>query len=293
MSDSQTGILAGVPANAAHLFFSIKPGSDATDALKDIAELCDGENHVLGIGEPLLLALGKTVSGLKSFPAIAMPGSNIPSTQQALWVWLRGSDQGELLHESRRIEQMLADEFTLTSKINAFMYRDSRDLTGYIDGTENPEGDDASNAAIVSGKQDGLDGSSFVAVQQWVHDFDQFQQMTQQEQDNCIGRHVSDNEEFDDAPDSAHVKRTAQESFEPEAFVVRRSMPWSDTDRAGLVFVAFGHSFDAFEAQLNRMAGKEDGVVDGLFKFTQPVTGSYFWCPPMKSGRLDLSLIGF
>ena len=129
-------------------------------------------------------------------------------------------------------------------------------------------------------------------MQQWVHDLEQFQQMTPQEQDNCFGRRASDNEEFDDAPDYAHVKRTAQESFDPEAFVIRRSMPWADSQQAGLVFVAFGHSFAAFEALLNRMVGKEDGITDGLFKFTHPVTGDYFWCPPMKQGKLDLSLLG-
>jgi putative iron-dependent peroxidase len=291
MPETQNGILAEVPSNATYLFFSLKPGVDPRYALRDLAELCDGENHVIGLGEPLLLSMGKVIPGLKSFPAITMPGNNIPATQQALWVWLRGSDQGDLIHESRRIEQMLRDDFVLDNKINAFMYRDSRDLTGYVDGTENPTGDNAINAAIVSGKQHGLDSSSFVAVQQWIHDFDQFQQMTQNEQDNTIGRRISDNEEIDDAPDSAHVKRTAQEDFEPEAFILRRSMPWSDDQQAGLVFVAFGHSFDAFEEQLKRMTGKYDGIVDALFKFTRPVSGSYFWCPPMKNNRLDISLL--
>ena len=60
-------------------------------------------------------------------------------------------------------------------------------------------------------------------------------------------------------------KRTVQESFEPEAFVVRRSVPWADKGGEGLMFVAFGQSLDAFEAQLRRMAGQEDGILDGLF----------------------------
>ena len=112
------------------------------------------------------------------------------------------------------------------------------------------------------------------------------------EQDATIGRRRSDNEEIDDAPPSAHVKRTAQESFDPEAFVVRRSMPWADGSRVGLVFVAFGRSFDAFEVQLNRMIGAEDGIVDALFAFTRPRTGAYFWCPPVTRGRLDLRALG-
>jgi putative iron-dependent peroxidase len=86
---------------------------------------------------------------------------------------------------------------------------------------------------------------------------------------------------------SSHVKRTAQESFEPKAFVLRRSMPWADGMCGGLNFVAFGKSFDAFEAQLRRMVGAEDGITDALFKFTLPITGSYFWCPPMAGNRLD------
>ena len=115
--------------------------------------------------------------------------------------------------------------------------------------------------------------------------------MPSSEQDNTFGRRRSDNKELEDAPESAHVKRTAQESFDPEAFVVRRSMPWADETRCGLVFTAFGTSFDAFEAQFRRMLGVEDGIADALFKFTRPLTGAYFWCPPVKGKKLDLSAL--
>ena len=165
--------------------------------------------------------------------------------------------------------------------------------TGFVDGTENPKGKKASAAAIVRGAGAGLDGSSFVAVQQWIHDFQRFEAMSAKDQDNAVGRRRSDNKELTGAPRSAHVKRTAQESFSPEAFILRRSMPWTDGAAGGLNFVAFGKSFDAFEAQLKRMVGAEDGITDALFKFTRPLTGSYFWCPPMAKGRLDLRALGF
>jgi len=84
----------------------------------------------------------------------------------------------------------------------------------------------------------------------------------------------------------------AQESFQPEAFVLRRSMPWADATNEGLVFVAFGKSFNAFDALLRRMVGAEDGVTDALFSFTRPISGSYFWCPPVANGRLDLTALG-
>jgi putative iron-dependent peroxidase len=167
-----------------------------------------------------------------------------------------------------------------------------RDLSGYEDGTENPEDEEADAAAVVSGVGEGMDGSSFVATQKWVHELSIFSRMAAGERDNVIGRRLSDNEELGDAPESAHVKRTAQEDFEPEAFVVRRSMPWADANGEGLEFVAFGASLDAFEAQLIRMSGLEDGTVDALFRFSRPVTGAYFWCPPVAEEKLDLSAIG-
>jgi putative iron-dependent peroxidase len=116
--------------------------------------------------------------------------------------------------------------------------------------------------------------------------------MSQRDQDNAVGRRRSDNQELSQAPASAHVKRTAQESFSPQAFVLRRSMPWTDGTRGGLNFVAFGHSFDAYEAQLKRMVGADDGITDAVYGFSQPVTGSYFWCPPMRHGKLDLRALG-
>jgi Predicted iron-dependent peroxidase len=115
-----------------------------------------------------------------------------------------------------------------------------------------------------------LPGSSFAAFQLWKHDLEYFKSLPQADQDNIIGRRLSDNEELDDAPESAHVKRTAQESFEPEAFMVRRSVAWADSRGAGLAFVALGHSFDAFEVQLRRMSGLEDGIIDGLYRFSRP-----------------------
>jgi putative iron-dependent peroxidase len=57
------------------------------------------------------------------------------------------------------------------------------------------------------------------------------------------------------------------------------------------MFVAFGKTLDAFEIQLRRMAGLEDGIADALFRFSRPVNGAYYWCPPVRNNRLDLESI--
>jgi putative iron-dependent peroxidase len=291
MTPAQSGILVPIPALARYLTFRLAVADDAPEALGRLARMVDPAVSVIGLGQSLVRALDREIPGLRDFPVRTGPGITVPSTPAALWCWLRGTDRGELVHRSRSIATALAPALQLESVLDAFRHDANRDLTGYEDGTENPQDDAALAAAVVSGAGPGLDGASFVAVQQWRHDLDLFQSMAPAEQDATMGRRRGDNEEIEDAPESAHVKRTAQESFDPEAFVVRRSMPWVEGLHAGLVFVAFGRSFDAFETQLDRMVGAEDGITDALFRFTRPLTGAYFWCPPCSTQGLDLSAL--
>lgn len=292
MSTPQPGILAPLPPLARYLTFRLRPDGDLPTALAALRTLADGDRLVVGLGKALLLKLGVEQPSVPAFPAFTGAGIAIPATPADLWCWLRGEDRGELLLLAQMLEEALAPGFALEQVIDAFKHQDGRDLSGYEDGTENPSGDDAVAAAVLAGAGAGLDGSSFVAVQQWRHDFARLDAMAPAQQDAAIGRRRSDNVELDDAPESAHVKRTAQESFDPEAFVLRRSMPWADAHGSGLYFVAFGRSFDAFEAQLHRMIGAEDGIVDALFHFTRPITGAYYWCPPLRDGRIDLRALG-
>lgn len=287
----QFGIIDEIPTLARYQNYRLKPGADPRKALLALADIAVDDDIVVGIGQSLLMVLETEISGMHKMPEFLGKGIEIPTTPHALWCWIRGTDRGDLLHKARKVRNLLADAFDIDHTTDAFRYDKFRDLTGYEDGTENPTGDDALGASVLQSDDENLNGSSFVAVQRWTHDLDKFQSMSHTQQNHTFGRDQESNEELDEAPESAHVKRTAQEDFEPEAFVVRRSMPWANETEEGLVFVAFGKSFDAFEALLNRMIGADDGIIDGLFSFTRPVTGSYFWCPPVKDGKLNLAAV--
>ncbi|UZE94838.1 Dyp-type peroxidase [Alkalimarinus alittae] len=291
MNQSQPGILKPIPLSARYLIFSIDDEKSLSEALTRLSLIADGDEVVVGLGHSLLTTLGVEIEGMRPFPSFVSCGVEIPATHGALWCWLRGRDRGDLIHKEREISRALAPAFVIDDIVDSFKHKSGLDLSGYEDGTENPEGEEAIACALASSKQMGVDGSSFVAVQQWVHDLNKLDEMEPIEQDHIIGRRKSNNEEIEDAPESAHVKRTEQESFSPQAFVIRRSMPWANEAGEGFNFVAFGESFNAFEAQLNRMTGKDDKIIDGLFKFTKPITGAYFWCPPVVEGRLDFTAL--
>ena len=199
----QPGILLAVPPLARYLTFSLKPGVNPRKPLRGLRDVADGERVVAGIGESLALALGRNIEGLRAFPSHTGAGFEVPSTPSALWTWARGEDRGEFFHRSRLIERTLAPAFPLEQVLDAFRHDRGRDLTGYEDGTENPKGAKAREAAIAR-RPAGLEGSSFAAVQQWVHQFERFEAMTPRQRDDAIGRRRSTNEEIAEAPPSAH-----------------------------------------------------------------------------------------
>jgi putative iron-dependent peroxidase len=270
----------------------IVPGGDVKAALGRVRDGVDLAAVTVGIGEPGVLAVGGRVPGLRSFPAMTGPaGVVVPSTQQALWIMLRAADRGRLFDLGERVTALVGPDLELADAMETFVYAEGRDLTGYVDGTENPKDTAAVEAAFVKGGAP-LAGSSFVAVQRWQHDLLRFRAMSGERRDATMGRRISDNEEIEDAPPSAHVKRAAQEDYDPPAFMVRRSMPWLSEGRQGLEFIAYGADLDRYERVLRRMVGLGDGTTDGLFSFSRPLTGGYYWCPPVADGKLDLRAIG-
>jgi putative iron-dependent peroxidase len=286
--DPQAGILDGCTTVGRHLTFDLRSGADPHAGLDRLIREAPS-SAVIGLGQPLVLVLGGNIEGLRAFPALAGRGVATPSTQNALWVFVREQSASDCFDTSRGIIAALGADFTPVDEVGTFVYRGGHDLSGYEDGTENPKGDHALEVGIVASGP--LAGSSFGAVQRWVHDFPRFQALSAEQRDNVIGRLLEGNDEIEDAPLSAHVRRSAQESFDPDAFMVRRSMPWSERGEHGLYFLAFGNTLDRFERVLTRMVGLDDGVVDGLFGFTRPVTGGYYWCPPQQGGRISLAAL--
>ena len=288
---SQPGILSACLPVGRSIAYRVATGADPRPALTRLAQRFDIDCGVVGLSAPLVRLLGGEVPGLRVFPAMGGPGTIVPSTQQALWIMLRGADRSAIFDRSWTLTECIGGEGALADVRDTFVYSCGHDLTGYEDGTENPKGDNAVAAAILAEGPPGLAGSSFVAVQRWVHDLKHFHGHLPEECDHMIGRRRDTNEEIADAPPSAHVKMSAQESYDPPAFMLRRSMPWVDDLSQGLEFIAYGNSFDAYERVMRRMAGLDGDLTDALFKFSRPVTGGYYWCPPVAGGRLDLRLL--
>jgi deferrochelatase/peroxidase EfeB len=123
---------------------------------------------VLGLGAPLVQAVGVDVPGLRPFKRLQRGRFTMPATQADVWALVPGRDPGQVFERAEGLVAALAPHAALVQATPLFSYRQGHDLTGYKDGTENPTGDEAWAAALAG------DGSSFVLVQRWLHFRDRF-----------------------------------------------------------------------------------------------------------------------
>ncbi len=177
----------------------------------------------------------------------------------------------------------------MRDEVACFRYGKGHDLSGYEDGTENPTEDAAVRAAILAGAGAGLDGSSFVAAQRWVHGLDALERLDAAARDALVGRRLSDNEELPDAPLSAHVKRAAQESFDPPAFMVRRSMPWGGVNEHGLYFVRTASRSTDSSASFVAWQGSTMGSSTGCSPSRERSAAATTGAPRSTPGELSTS----
>ena len=185
---------------------------------------------------------------------------------------------------AQQLLDAIRDHVTVLDEVSGFRYLDSRDLTGFIDGTENPEGDERAEVGLIADGE--FSGGSYVMVQRYVHNLPRWHQVSDVEQEKVIGRTKPDSIELPDEarPDTAHISRVVIEENDEELEILRHSMPYgSVSGDSGLFFLAYSCDLTIFDKMLARMFGTAgDGLHDHLLHYSQPVSGAYFFAPSLE-----------
>ena len=245
-----------------------------------------GSNLVVAFGRKAWseLAPGAAPEDFIDFhPVLGRNDHTAPGTQGDVLIWIHGMRHDLNLARAMAVDAVLGASAALELELHGFNYLDSRDLTGFIYGTENPHLAEAREAAVIAPAKAGA-GGCFVLTQQWMHDLAHFGQLDIEEQESVIGRTKADSIELDDAPPTAHVRRTDVKIDGKGLKIYRRSTPFGGVRSNGLYFLAFSCELMRFAIQLDRMFGlSEDGLMDRLTEFSTPVSGSYWYAPPVES----------
>jgi porphyrinogen peroxidase len=206
---------------------------------------------------------------------VGIDGFVMPATQHDAVLWLSGSAYDVVFDVARAAIAELRGVASVADETSSWPYRHDRDLTGFIDGSENPTLIEAAEVAVVPDGRRGA-GGTILLLQKWPHDAAQWEALTDAEQASVIGRTKADSVELEDKPVDSHVASTDQDTF---GKIFRRNMPYGTVTDHGTMFVGFCAEQRPLAAMLESMAGLANGHRDALTRYTRPVSGAYYFIP--------------
>jgi putative iron-dependent peroxidase len=291
MYTPQAGIFALGTSSHSYLEFNLLDAKKCQEFAATIAAIREprtttgGVNFVIGFrpelwcdivpddAPPGVVGFNSEIRGTEGF---VMPG-----TQHDALVWLSGSAYDVVFDMARSVVHDLAGHALLADETSSWSYRHDRDLTGFIDGSENPTLLDAPIAALLPEGVPGAAGAVLL-LQKWKHKVAEWEAVPIEQQERIMGRTKPDSIELQNKPSDSHVARTDQDEF---GSIFRRNMPYGSVDDHGTMFVGFSADQKRLARMLDSMAGLVTGTRDALTRFTQPLTGSYYFVPSVESLR--------
>ena len=284
----QTGIFALGTSSHAYLEFDVV-GPHGLELLEAVASLREprttmgGINLVAGFRPELWRAAAPddAPAALEGFNAdvTGVDGFTMPATQRDAVLWLSGGAYDVVFDTARAAITALAGLGTVAEETSSWPYLHDRDLTGFVDGSENPTLVEAPGIVLVPEETPGA-GGTVLLLQKWAHDAAAWEGLTAAEQEQVIGRTKPDSVELEDKPGTSHVASTDQDQF---GHIFRRNMPYGTVTDHGTMFVGFASERRPLEAMLESMAGLASGERDALTNYTTPVSGAYYFVPSIES----------
>jgi putative iron-dependent peroxidase len=292
MYTPQAGIFALGTSSHAYLEFDLldpnkfREFASAISAIREPRTTTGGVNFVIGFRPELWRTLlpqdaPADIAGFNQ-PVVGVENFTMPATQHDALIWLSGSAYDILFDMARTVVRDLASFATLVEETSSWPYQHDRDLTGFIDGSENPTLLDAPGYALLPEGVPGAAGS-ILLLQKWNHNVNAWEAVPVEQQEQIMGRTKRDSIELENKPASSHVARTDQDVF---GNIFRRNMPYGGVENHGTVFVGFCADQKPLARMLDSMAGLVNGTRDALTRYTQPLTGSYYFAPSVESLRL-------
>ena len=291
MATPQAGIFALGTASHAYLEFDLLDPGQGEELVRHIAGMREprttmgGVNLVTGFRPELWRAAspGDCPPGVSGFDAAVVGPDRytMPARQHDAVLWISGTAYDVVFDVARAAMAALAPLAAVAGETSSWPYQHDRDLTGFIDGTENPTLFDAADVALIPGPGPGA-GGTILLLQKWVHDAAGWERLDTGEQERVIGRTKLDSVELADKPTDSHVASTDQDRF---GKIFRRNMPFGTVTQHGTVFVGFAAEQQRLSTMLDSMAGKTTGERDALTRYSRPVTGAYYFIPSIEALR--------
>jgi putative iron-dependent peroxidase len=249
-------------------------------------------NVCLLFGPTLLADMTDDVpNDFQPYPGYESPDGKVAkATQEELLLWVHSMDKDLCWETQFKFRNAVAGHMTVARETPTFIYRNSLDLTGFIDGTGNPQPEHQHEMAIVPDGQPGA-GGAFCIAQRWVHDLNYFEGLSPTDQENVFGRTRKDSERLDKQVPTSHLSHvelrdgdTADASKPKRGEMVRRSTPYAFHDgTVGLYFMGFCREQAAMRERMEAIYGMNGQARDALTDYSTPASGSFYFAPSAET----------
>lgn len=215
---------------------------------------------------------------LIDFPELGEGDIHAPTSNVDVLIHCHSNRHDLHFYVLRKLLAEVSEFVEVVDETYGYRYLDSRDMTDFVDGTENPKAQQREEVAIV--KDGEFAGGSYVMVQRFIHNLPAWNRLNVAAQEKVVGRTKPDSIELEDVPAASHVGRVDIKEEGKGLKIVRHSLPYgSASGEHGLLFIAYCNNRHNFDAMLESMYGVTDGKTDQLLRFTKAVTGAYFFAP--------------
>lgn len=239
---------------------------------------------VMGIGHDAWLRLGLTTplpKELMNFAPIIGEKHTAVSSKGDLHFHIRADTTSICYDMAAAITEVLDAVAISVEEIHGFRYWDSRTILGFVDGTENPHGQDREFFGIIGDDDPVYKGGSYLFVQKYIHNLAEWKGLSTEQQEKVIGRYkANDIEMADDVkPSNSHI---ALANVGDDLKIVRDNMPFGNmsTNEMGTYFIAYASTFTTVQKMLSSMfIGSPAGNYDRILDFSTAKTGSLFFVP--------------
>jgi putative iron-dependent peroxidase len=268
-------------------------------ALKDLRADCAAQGVNLGLffGPTLLAELtNDTPEDFQPYPGYqSSDGKVAKATQEELLVWVHSDRKGLCWETQYKFRTAVKGHMNVARETLAWIYKNSLDLTGFIDGTGNPAAEDQRDRAIIPDGQRGA-GGSFLIAQRWVHDLEYFNGLPLPAQENTFGRTKADSRRLEVQVPTSHLSHvelreghTGDATKAKRGEMVRRSTPYALHDgTVGLYFLGFCKTQAPLRERMEAMYGMNGQARDAITDYSTPASGSFYFAPSMET--LDRAL---
>ena len=178
-------------------------------------------------------------------PFIELDGGRhkAPATPGDLLFHIKATSMDMCFELAGRIVKALG-AVTVVDETHGFRFFDNRDLLGFVDGTENPDGPLAVSATEIGDEDAAFAGGCYVHVQKYLHDMSSWDALSVTEQELVIGRSKLEDIEMDDdvKPANSHIALNVIEDEDgTELKIVRHNMPFGEIGKGeyGTYFIGY------------------------------------------------------